>query len=328
MLRSLINLFLLLLFTSFNVFADLPEADLGVSIDEEIQATIDLKTTLLKSSLFQEEITSFATLVNLAPLFKQRSQYYSHKAHYQIAQLHVQQSKAIIKRLKNLASNQAVSSRKLLAQQNQFALYLAELKASKNTLQSLHKQFIAQWGATLTQWALSDNNKEFQSLSQFNQQIYLSYLPAKLLTPPQTIYLHPSNYREQAHKAQLISNAPHYAHTLQAGSAFFYLSDNVSHSPFRLNAWLPTQKQAQKGVIIPQSALVWHLGQSFVYLQTDDEHFNRIAINPKIRSDSQHYFITDQLRANDRLVIQGAQVLLSEEFRGQIPAEDDDDDDD
>jgi hypothetical protein len=41
-----------------------------------------------------------------------------------------------------------------------------------------------------------------------------------------------------------------------------------------------------------------------------------------------HYFIQQKLQSNDRLVSLGAQTLLSEEFRGQIPAEDDDDDDD
>ena len=85
--------------------------------------------------------------------------------------------------------------------------------------------------------------------------------------------------------------------------------------------------QTQQGIIIPQAALVWHLGQSFVYLQLDDENFKRVKINHKVRVDSHHYFIQHALQTNDRLVSLGAQTLLSEEFRGQIPAEDDDDDD-
>jgi len=85
--------------------------------------------------------------------------------------------------------------------------------------------------------------------------------------------------------------------------------------------------QTQQGIIIPQAALIWHLGQSFVYVQRDEDEFKRVKINQKTRFDSGHYFIPHGLQENDRLVISGAQALLSEEFRGQIPAEDGHDDD-
>jgi len=82
--------------------------------------------------------------------------------------------------------------------------------------------------------------------------------------------------------------------------------------------------QTQQGIIIPQAALIWHLGQSFVYVQRDEDEFKRVKINQKTRFDSGHYFIPHGLQENDRLVISDAQALLSEEFRGKIPAEDDD----
>jgi len=327
MIRILIRLYGLLFLCSFHVFAEPQENLSSISLEEEVQETLGLEVIELKASLRKNESASFATRVNLTPLLQQRSDYFAQLALYEISQLKVKQTQAEVKRLKKLANNQAVSSRKLLIQQNQLAIYSTELKAAKNELHSLSSQFTAQWGATLNHWFLSDNNQHFQQLNELKKQIYVHYLPSDLLTAPEAIFIHPSNLRTQAKKAKLISNAPSFGSAQQAGNAFFYLAESTNLLSKRVNAWIPLSAKPESGVIIPQSALVWHLGQSFVYLQLDDENFKRVKINHKIRVDSHHYFIQHALQKNDRLVSLGAQTLLSEEFRGQIPAEDDDDDD-
>ena len=323
----LINCVFLLLLSSFNAQAEAPEENDFLSLNKESQDLIGIQTLRLINQEFQLEIASAASLVDLSPLFQQRSRYFSQFAQYEIAQLHVKQSQAVVKRLKSLASNQAVSSRKLLAQQNQLAIYLAELKAAKYQLDSIESQFTAQWGAVLTQWLLNKDNKKSQPFRPFQQKIYRLYLPVSHGKAPQSIFLHSANLREQAERASLISAAPEYGLSAQAGHAYFYQIKNSNLLGARVNAWLPVNNQAQQGIIIPQAALIWHLGQSFVYLQSEEDEFKRVKINQKIRLDSEHYFIPHGLQENDLLVISGAQVLLSEEFRGQIPAEDDDDDD-
>jgi len=327
MTRPLTKLYGLLLLCSFHVFAE-PQQNLSsVSLEEEVQETLGLEIIKLKSSMLNNENTSFATRINLSPLLQQRSNYFAHLSEFEISQLKRNQAQAEVKRLKKLANNQAVSSRKLLTRQNQLAIYSAELKAAKNKLNALSNQFSNQWGATLTNWFLSENNQHFQQVNNLKKHIYTLYLPQYILTAPKTIFIHPSNQRTQAKKAQLISNAANFGNTQQAGNAFFYLAEHTSPLSKRVNAWIPLNTQAKNGVIIPQSALVWHLGQSFVYLQIDNENYQRIKINHKVRIDADHYFIQHELQTNDRLVSLGAQTLLSEEFRGQIPAEDDDDDD-
>jgi len=327
MTRPLINLYGLLFLCSFHVFAE-PQQNLSsVSLEKEVQETLGLKIIKLKSSLRKNENASFATRINLSPLIQQRSDYFTQLADVEISQLKLKQTQAEVQRLTKLANNQAVSSRKLLTQKNQLAIYSAELKAAKNKLNSLSSQFTAQWGTTLNNWFLSDNNQHFQQLNKFKKQIYVLYLPSNLLTAPETIFIHSNNQRTQAKKAQLIANVPDFGNAQQAGNAFFYLAEQTNPLSKRVNAWVPLSAEPENGIIIPQSALVWHLGQSFVYLQLDDENFNRIKINHKVRVDSHHYFIQHALQTNDRLVSLGAQTLLSEEFRGQIPAEDDDDDD-
>ncbi len=327
MIPPLIRLYGLLFLCSFHVFAE-PQPNLSNVSLEEVQEMLGLETIKLKASFLNNEQVNFATRFNLTPLLQQRSAYFTHLSHVEISQLKRKQTQAEVKRLKKLANNQAVSSRKLLTQQNQLAIYSAELKAAKNKLNSLNSQFMSQWGGTLTNWFLANNNEYFQQLNAFKKYIYVLYLPNHLLTAPETIFIYPSNQRSQAKKAQLISNAPSFDSAQQAGNAFFYLAEPTKPLSRRVNAWVPLNTEPKSGVIIPQSALVWHLGQSFVYLQLDDKNFKRIKISHPIRIDPDHYFIQQKLQSNDRLVSLGAQTLLSEEFRGQIPAEDDDDDDD
>ncbi|MCF7971490.1 MAG: hypothetical protein K9L22_10055, partial [Methylococcaceae bacterium] len=203
-------------------------------------------------------------------------------------------------------------------------------QASHNQMTTLRLQTEAQWGKIVSDWFLSVQNPRFVDLSQSHKQLYLLYLPSQLISPPPTISLQEASKNETEHSARFISNAPISDITQQqTGAPYFYLSDSAFNGHHqRVTAQIPTQEAPIAGVIIPASALVWHLGQTFVYTKIDNEHFKRIQIKQKKLINTGNYFIQQSLEQGDILVISGAQMLLSEEFRNQIPAEDDDDDGD
>jgi hypothetical protein len=82
---------------------------------------------------------------------------------------------------------------------------------------------------------------------------------------------------------------------------------------------LSRQGNAQKGVFIPLSAVVRFAGKSWVYVKTDADKFERmpLAVDRALGEG----FFTDALEVNDSVVTNGAQLLLSEEFRFQIKNE-------
>lgn len=90
-----------------------------------------------------------------------------------------------------------------------------------------------------------------------------------------------------------------------------------------ITAWIPQQKQSQLGVIIPQSSLAWHLGQAFVFIKIDEEHFSHRTIHNPVKV-SKGYFIMNDIKDGEEIVVMGTQMLLSHELRFQIPDEDDD----
>ena len=77
------------------------------------------------------------------------------------------------------------------------------------------------------------------------------------------------------------------------------------------------------GVIIPKSALIWYMDQAFVFLKTTEETFSRRTLDHYLASADGN-FIADAIKPGEQVVTKGAQMLLSEDLRGQIPKEDDD----
>ncbi len=108
------------------------------------------------------------------------------------------------------------------------------------------------------------------------------------------------------------------------GRAFFYLAD----------AWDPpvgtflTVWETRPGpaLPLPAEAIVWHRGKPWIYLRTGVETFQRLALS-HYRPGAETWWITDPIPEAGEIVVRGAQILLSAEFRGQVPEEEDDDDD-
>jgi hypothetical protein len=78
----------------------------------------------------------------------------------------------------------------------------------------------------------------------------------------------------------------------------------------------------RQGIIIPSTAVVRLAGKSYVYVQTMANEFVRKEVTLDQPTDD-GYLSTRTVEAGDRVVVQGAQLLLSEEFKSQIAGDPD-----
>lgn len=85
-------------------------------------------------------------------------------------------------------------------------------------------------------------------------------------------------------------------------------------------AYLPAGGGAQAGVLVPRSAVVRFQGRAWVYVQTADDRFARRELT-QAEPTELGWFAGAGLAPGERAVIAGAQVLLSEEQKGQIEQE-------
>jgi hypothetical protein len=76
-----------------------------------------------------------------------------------------------------------------------------------------------------------------------------------------------------------------------------------------------------RGVVLPRSAVVRHQGQAWVYAQSGDQTFERIPVALEHGIDA-GWFIDASAAPSGRVVVSGAQALLSEELRSQLPVVD------
>lgn len=296
-----------------------------VFLEQDTQALAGVETITLQPAHFQSEQIAYGKAVNLQPLLELRQRYFNAAAEHSIAKSRFDQADQAIKRLRNLHKNQAVSTRKLQQQHSLWLSAKAEYEASGLQLKSIRESSLLDWGKQLSDWALTPESQQFTDMISGEKTLLQITLPPDQSLPDttQSIYTARSGQRRMAQKATLISADPQTDETLQ-GEAFFFLSDDKLSSGMRVTAWIPQQQSSLAGVIIPASAVIRHLGQSYVYLKTDKEQFTRRKLSNLIDAET-GYFIRDELAPGLQLVTTGAQVLLSEEFRGRIPDEDDDD---
>ncbi|MGB8170349.1 MAG: hypothetical protein WCF18_22795 [Chthoniobacteraceae bacterium] len=87
------------------------------------------------------------------------------------------------------------------------------------------------------------------------------------------------------------------------------------HPGTAVTAWLEQPGEALAGVIVPRSAVVYFGAAAWIYLQTEEEEFERrkIALDHPI---AEGVFVAGEWKGDEKAVLVGAQMLLAEEQKG------------
>lgn len=301
-----------------------------VFLDKESQKISGLETLQLKQVKFQAELIAYGKAITLNPLLNIRNQYLTASTQQTSAKAHFIQAQNNIARLSNLHKNEVISTRKLQKQQLRWQSDKNLLHVSNSQSRIIINNSNLQWGKTLTKWIIDEDTAELDRLISGESTLLKITLSAEKSLPAQikSIFVDPKGNRSSAVKASLL-NILSQVDAFSQGQQSIFLTDNPAiKAGMNLTAWIPQQIKTQSGVLIPESSLAWHLGQAFVYIKVDEEHFVHKIINNPVKV-SNGYFITDpikdgEIKDGEEIVVTGTQMLLSHEFRSQIPDEDDD----
>ncbi|MEE9339271.1 MAG: hypothetical protein V3U87_14435 [Methylococcaceae bacterium] len=294
-------------------------------MDEETQKISGLKALKAIEIDFNPEIISYGKAISISPLLTIRNNYFSSLTLQNNLKVRLSQIDKNISRSRKLHKSEIVSTKKLQKQLSQW--YSKKTLYDKNIYQT---QLILttsklKWGKQLTKWATDKNSPQFDRLISGESTLLKITMPANKTLPSEinTIHISPTGNRNSAVKAKFINTLP-FIDNFSQGQQYIFLS-NTSKIKTGMNftVWLPQKKQNQKGIIIPDSSLVWHLGQSFVFIKIDEEHFEHRNITHPIKSTN-GYYIGNQINRGENIVIKGTQMLLSYEFKSEIPDEDED----
>ena len=78
-----------------------------------------------------------------------------------------------------------------------------------------------------------------------------------------------------------------------------------------VTAQMPTT-ETRKGFLVPLSAVVWLQDRAWVYIMKTQTGFSRVEIPTSVTVNGD-YFVPGVFSAGDRIVVEGAQALLSAE---------------
>lgn len=277
----------------------------GIQAENLKAASNDLDTATIATALPVQDITDVASSLAAA------------KAQADKATAIADASHRDYQRLQALnADDHNVSDRALQAAEANWRGDEANARAAKVAFDAVSMSARRLWGDILTR-SIADNGPLFRSLLDGKEVLLRIALPSgvQLTQPPNAVRV--SNDNRRWLTAKLVSASPQTDPHIQ-GITYFYTvpSDGVVPG-MTLAALLPVGGKAT-GIVLPDAAIVWWQGKPWFYAEVAKGRFVRHELVGGKQTDD-GWFVGGF--ADMKIVVRGAQTLLSEELRQQIKIE-------
>ena len=287
-----------------------------VSLDSATMDKSGITVAALTANTSALEQRAFAAVLGVQDLAEARTAYANAKAQRDKAQASLDVSRKDYQRLKQLHDDDRnVSDKTFQVGAAALATEQANLQVAQVALQSAQNGGVQRYGDAIASWLASDAPILKRVLQQQDVLIQVTFpLAAAHITPPRTIRIQVAD--NAFVPATLVARSPRIDPHIQ-GVGYFYVASAEALVPgMNVPVFLPTKIETS-GVLVPQSALIWWQGKSWIYVQRSPGHFARV----EVLSDqpvTNGFVVRNGLNPNDPVVVTGAQLLLSEEFRSQI----------
>ncbi len=275
----------------------------------------------LKPTPGEEAVLGYATVLDPTPLAELNSQYADADAQVKSATAKLLISQAALQRAQVLYKDQQnISAAQLQSAQSNSDTDQALLAAARARLASLAETARQAWGDVLGA-ALADHAPLVGDLIARRDYVLKVTLPPDVVinAPPETAIA--TLYGRIRVPLRYVSLATAVNPKLQ-GVSYLYVAAARDELLPGLNLDVSMAvKSARPGLVVPNSSVIWLEGQAWIYVRSDANTFIRREISPNRPAADDGYIVTD-LPAGTEVVVRGAQMLLSEEFRAQVPVED------
>lgn len=288
-----------------------------VTLDPATQMKSGITVIPLEPVSHHGELRAYGMVLQPQDLTDLRNNFAAARARVERTRASLDASRKAYERLKTLReNNRNISDKALQAAEATRRSDEAEARAAEEALRTLEGTGRQKWGPVISTWLL-DGSPDFARLLEQQDiliQITLSS-GAPVSSLPQVALVQTGDGKWIS--ARFVSPSPRTDPRIQ-GMSFFYLAPAQAGllSGMNVIAYLPVGSEVS-GVIVPDSAVVWWQGKAWVYVQKDTGRFARREISTD-QPVQNGWFMEKGFPAGDQLVMSGAQLLLSEEFRAQI----------
>ena len=292
-----------------------------VTLDKATQSKAGIVVAPLQPVEHREQLSAYGTVLQTQGLVDLYRSYSEAKAQVEQTRARLEASQKEYERLKALRDNQNISAKVFQAAEATWRSDEAGARSAREALSASEAAARDQWGPVLLRW-LVDDAPEFNRLIHSQDILIQLTLPygARLSVPPENARVQVGEGKPIS--VRLVSQSSRTDPRIQ-GRSFFYVAPGaggVLLPGMNVHAYLPAGATL-KGVTVPASAVVWWQGKAWVYVQKDAAQFARREITTDAPV-TDGWFVARGLSAGSKLVVTGAQLLLSEEFRAQVQISD------
>lgn len=292
-----------------------------ITVDGETRERSGIETESLTETPYQEQVRAYGMVVDVARMTALNNNYVNAKTQVQTAQAKLAMSKPAFERAQGLFNNQrAVSQAVVESAEAAFATDQANLAAAEAQVRTLAATAYQEWGSVLGKSLVEESPMINRLIERQDFLVQITLPPGvTLLAPPPAATIQTGKGARAT--TTFVSPATRVDPKIQ-GPTFFYIIPAESGVLPGMNvlALLPTGKTVD-GVTVPASAIVWWENRAWVYRRAGPDTFTREEITTELPAEGGAYIVKNIPRAAE-IVTNGAQLLLSEEFRAQIQVED------
>ena len=286
-------------------------ADFVVKLEKEKWQALDLEKGEPEKTELQPRRIAFGRVLDPTPIVTLDGELSAAEAALAASRAEYERTQGLFKNGENLA-------RKTLETAH------AQFRADEIKADGLHRGALLEWGPV---FAALDAEQRHEFVEQLvrgeTALIRVDILPGDVLAePPKSARVLVLGREEKPVETQSITPAAAVDPKTQAQG--FIL--RVDRPPFALRpgmaltAWLELPQPPRAGFAVPRSAVLRHDGRAWVYVQEEEEKFVRkpVTLDTPLDGDK-GWFVAEGggIKADDLLVVTGAQSLLSEELKAQ-----------
>ncbi len=293
-----------------------------ITLDAKTQAQAGLAVAPLAETFARPQEQTLARVLPVDALTALRNTYVSAKARLEKARVEVDVSRKQYDRVKALyQDNENAAQRSVEAAEATLRSNQADAEAATQELALLAAAARQQWGNAVADWLAQGSPALQRILDQQEILVEVTLPSGEFSRGPSTVVLQvPDGGRAQG---SLVSPFPRLDPRIQGISLLYQASARPGLIPgANLTASVATGTR-RKGVVVPGAAIVWWQGKAWAYQQTGAGTFVRREV-PTDNAVGNGWFAGTGFLPGEKIVVRGAQLLFSEEFRSQIGAAEED----
>jgi membrane fusion protein, multidrug efflux system len=283
-----------------------------VELSRDEQARIGLETDRVNAMTQSQAVTAYGVVLDPAPLAALDAELASTRAALAASRAEYERARLLHSENQNVSLKDLETAR-------------AKFQADQTQLNLGQQRLADEWGVQLSAMSPAARARLIDALTKRIAGIMRVSLPPgqPLSGEPKEARLAVLGYETQPLVTRTIWSAPTVDSHLQGQS--FLLKVERQGFPLRpgtsITAYLESSGTAKPTVEVPEAAVVRMGDLAWAYVQIAPTQFERRQLEVTIPAAS-GWFVRSGFEAGDRVVVTGAQALLSEELKSQIQVKD------